>query len=146
MKISIICPSDIAMRRFLPALEQTEGLEFAGVGVYTAGERFGACPPADAGEAVARKRAQAEAMTARYGGKVYSSLAEAARAPEADAVYIPLPPALHYRYARLALEAGRHVFLEKPAVTSLGEAEELVRLARERDLALHENYMFLFHI
>ena len=39
--IGIICPSDIATRRFLPAVNQIQEIEFAGVAVNTAEERYG---------------------------------------------------------------------------------------------------------
>ena len=42
------------------------------------------------------------------------------------AVAIATPAVLHYRLAKAALEAGKHVFVEKPLALTLGEAEELV--------------------
>ena len=62
-----------------------------------------------------------------------------------DCVYIPLPPAFHYEWAKKALLAGKHVFLEKPSTTSLKYTEELVKLAEERGLVIQENYMFQYH-
>ena len=41
MKIGIICPSEIALRRFMPALQKCEDATFAGIGVYTKEERYG---------------------------------------------------------------------------------------------------------
>ena len=60
-------------------------------------------------------------------------------------LYIPLPPSLHFKWAKLALEHGKHVLVEKPATTSAVDTKELIRIASERGLALHENYMFTFH-
>lgn len=51
----------------------------------------------------------------------------------------------HARDARLALEAGKHVHVEKPPAVTLGECEELVRLAREKKLLLQTGYMWRFH-
>jgi NDP-hexose-3-ketoreductase len=62
-----------------------------------------------------------------------------------DVVYIPLPPALHHRWARNALESGRHVILEKPLATSVAEAEDLVSAARAHNRWLTENFAFLHH-
>ena len=62
-----------------------------------------------------------------------------------DAVYIPLPPGLHCRWATQAAKNGKHVFVEKPATTDLNDTGSLIRTFRENDLALHENYMFIFH-
>ena len=62
-----------------------------------------------------------------------------------DAVYLPLPPALHFRWAKAALEHGKHIFLEKPSTTSEKDTKELLALAALKRLAVHENYMFIFH-
>ncbi|MGC1295262.1 MAG: Gfo/Idh/MocA family oxidoreductase, partial [Alloacidobacterium sp.] len=51
-----------------------------------------------------------------------------------DAVHICTPNAAHYQMAKDALLAGKHVLCEKPLSVSAGEAQELVTLARERNL------------
>jgi predicted dehydrogenase len=51
----------------------------------------------------------------------------------------------HSRDARLALEAGKHVHVEKPPAVTLSECKELVRLAREKKLLLQTGYMWRFH-
>jgi predicted dehydrogenase len=50
-------------------------------------------------------------------------------APDVDLVYIATPPATHFRQARLALEAGKHVLVEKPLATTVADAETLAVLA-----------------
>ncbi len=62
-----------------------------------------------------------------------------------DAVALLLPHQLHHRVAREALEAGKHVYLEKPLTVHENEAEELIRLAGERGLtlAVAENTRFV---
>ncbi len=49
-----------------------------------------------------------------------------------DAVHIALPTPFHYTVARAALEAGKHVLLEKPMASSSREAFKLASLAEER--------------
>ena len=51
----------------------------------------------------------------------------------------------HYALARRALEAGKHVFVEKPPAMRGAEMEELVALAEERDLALMPGHLLLYH-
>ncbi len=51
-----------------------------------------------------------------------------------DSVHICTPNATHYQMAKDALLAGKHVLCEKPLSVSVAEAQELVRLARERAL------------
>lgn len=53
-----------------------------------------------------------------------------------DAVDITLPHNLHYPVVKAALEAGKHVLIEKPFTTSMSQCMELVELAEERDLTL----------
>ncbi len=54
---------------------------------------------------------------------------------EIEAVHICTPNALHFPMAKAALEAGKHVLCEKPLAISVAEAEEMVRLARAKNLA-----------
>ena len=51
----------------------------------------------------------------------------------------------HARDARLALEAGKHVHVEKPPAVTLKECNDLIRLAREKKLLLQTGYMWRFH-
>lgn len=147
MKLGIICPSEIAIRRFMPALQQCEELDFAGIGVYTKEERFGEREISDEDfqASLSKEKEKAQIFIDQYGGKLYNGYAEIATSSDIDALYIPLPPSLHFKWAKLALEHGKHVLVEKPSTTSSTDTNELVRIASERGLALHENYMFAFH-
>ena len=55
-----------------------------------------------------------------------------------DTVYIAVPNLQHVRYARIALEAGRHVIVEKPMAPTAAQTEELVQLARRKKVFLFE--------
>ena len=55
-----------------------------------------------------------------------------------DVVYIAVPNVLHVKYTRAALEAGRHVIVEKPMSPTAAQAEELAELARSKKLFLFE--------
>lgn len=59
-----------------------------------------------------------------------------------DAVIVATPPRTHATVAKLALEAGCHVLVEKPMATSVTEAEELVALADDKDLVLMSGHTF----
>lgn len=61
-----------------------------------------------------------------------------------DIVYIAVPNHLHYVMTKQALEAGKHVILEKPVTTKYEEAKELAELARERNLFLFEAISTLY--
>ena len=62
-----------------------------------------------------------------------------------DAVVVATPVPTHYDLAKRALEAGKHVFVEKPPAMKGGEIDELVALAEERDLVLMPGHLLLYH-
>ena len=55
-----------------------------------------------------------------------------------DVVYIAVPNMQHTRFVRVALEAGRHVIVEKPMTPTAAQTEELVALARRKNVFLFE--------
>lgn len=56
--------------------------------------------------------------------------------PDLDVVTISTPPSVRYDIARDCLEAGLHAMLEKPPTVTLGEIDELARIAKSRDVTL----------
>ena len=62
-----------------------------------------------------------------------------------DAVVIASPVSLHYRLAKEALLAGKHVLVEKPMTESMIQAEELVEIARQKDLRLMVGHTYLYN-
>ena len=64
--------------------------------------------------------------------------------PELTAVVIATPVATHYRFAKDALLAGKHVLIEKPFTTSSREARELVELAKRHGLTLMVDHTFVY--
>lgn len=147
IKIGVLCPADIAIRRFLPALSKISDIKFIGMGVCNREERISAdeYSEQDLRNIIQKQFDKASQCVMTYGGKVYDSYLNVLKDPDIDAVYIPLPPALHSYWTRIALENGKHVLIEKPSFLSSLEARELCRLADERKLTLYENYMFLLH-
>jgi predicted dehydrogenase len=62
-----------------------------------------------------------------------------------DAVVIATPVPTHYGLAKQALEAGKHVFVEKPPAMRAAEMDELVSLADARGLVLMPGHLLLYH-
>lgn len=64
--------------------------------------------------------------------------------PDLDAVAVATPLRQHYHLAKAALLAGKHVLVEKPLASSVAECEELIELARERELTLMVGHTFVY--
>jgi predicted dehydrogenase len=64
--------------------------------------------------------------------------------PDVEAVAIATPVSTHYDLAREALEAGKHVLVEKPLAASSREGEELVEAANGRSLVLMAGHTFVY--
>ena len=62
-----------------------------------------------------------------------------------EAVIVATPVPSHYELAKRALEAGKHVLVEKPPAMRAVEMDELVRIAGERDLVLMPGHLLLYH-
>lgn len=123
--IGIIGTSEIAFRRFLPALISQKKFNYIGI--------------------ASRNIDKTKKFIETFGGIGYASYDEILNDDTVDAIYIPLPPAMHYEWAKKSLEKNKHVFLEKPFTTNFNDTKELINTAKKRNLALHENYMFQYH-
>jgi predicted dehydrogenase len=86
-------------------------------------------------------RPAALAAANRYGVEDVIDVDRLLQLPAVDLVYISTPPFLHYSQAKAAIEAGKHVICEKPLALTVGQADELVGLARQRDRLLVANLM-----
>ena len=86
-----------------------------------------------------------EGIARRYPGiRRTTSFEDVLGDPRVEAVLLATPIGTHYALGRRALEAGRHVFVEKPLAASVAEAGELIALASERDLVLMPGHTFLY--
>ncbi|MFV8130421.1 Gfo/Idh/MocA family protein [Streptomyces syringium] len=117
--------AEFARRRMLPAMAAGPDTEVAAV--------------------ASRDGAKAAQTAARFGGTAVHGYAELLERDDVDAVYVPLPPALHAEWTKKALLAGKHVLAEKPLTTDAARTGELFDLARDRGLVLMENVMFVHH-
>ena len=83
------------------------------------------------------------ALTEKVGGGTFENAAELANF--VDAVSVATPTETHYKVARVFLERGKHVLVEKPITDSLREAEELVALARKNKCVLQVGHVERFN-
>ncbi len=83
------------------------------------------------------------ALAEKVGGGAFENAAELANF--VDAVSVATPTETHYKVARVFLERGKHVLVEKPITDSLHEAEELVALARKNKCVLQVGHIERFN-
>lgn len=86
-------------------------------------------------------RPAALAAAARFGLGPVEEVDDLLRRDDLDVVYIATPPFLHHEQALAALEAGKHVIVEKPLALTVGQADELIAAARARDRLVVANLM-----
>jgi predicted dehydrogenase len=90
--------------------------------------------------------AQLQTIGARYpSARTTTSFDELLADDTLDAVVIATPVPTHYELAKKALEAGKHVLVEKPPAMTAAEMDELVALASSRDLVLMPGHLLLYH-
>lgn len=126
IRMGILGCAEIAFRRFLPAIKDNK--DFTCVCIA---EEY--------------DKSKLEQFEKEFGLKSADSFQDIIEDENIDAVYIPLPPALHFPYAKAALEHKKHVFVEKPSTTKYEDTNILVDIAKKNKLVLQENYMFQFH-
>lgn len=86
-----------------------------------------------------RNATTGEEFSKKYNGKkVYTDLEELARSKEIDAVYIASPNSLHYEQAKLMIEHGKHVMIEKTIASNVKELESLIELAKKYNVVIME--------
>ncbi|MFI1733611.1 Gfo/Idh/MocA family protein [Streptomyces acidicola] len=125
LRVGVMGCAGIAVRRMLPAFE--------------------ACPDIEIAAVASRDEAKARQVAERFGCRPVHGYAELLEQDDIQAVYVPLPAALHAEWTEAALAAGRHVLAEKPLTTDRHRTGELLDLARTRGLVLMENVMFVQH-
>ena len=126
MNWGILSTADIAIRMFMPAIQQAAGAELKAI--------------------ASRDFSKAKQIAETFQIEACDDYEALLRREDIDIVYIPLPNSLHYEWAMKALDLGKHVFLEKPATSSYEEAKQLVEKSREKGKALIENFHFHFHV
>lgn len=86
-----------------------------------------------------RSLEKAETFAKEWGyEKAYGSYAEMLGDPKVELVYVASPHSHHYEHAKMCIEAGKHVLVEKAFTVNAKQAEELIALAREKKVLLAE--------
>jgi predicted dehydrogenase len=120
LRIGVVGVGAISLRGILPHLTQDD---VAGLVTVKA-----LCDPV-------LERARASALQFEV-PDVYASIEELLADEQVDAVTVASPIGFHFEHCRLALEAGKHVHVNKTLCTTVGEADALIEIAAARGLAL----------
>jgi predicted dehydrogenase len=125
VRVGIVGLGGVADRIHLPACRAVPEIEVAG----------GCDPSPDA-----RQR-----MAAKYGlARTFADFDEMMREVRPEAVIVGTPPASHFEICRKAIEAGVHVFCEKPFMLTVDEADRAIELTRRRNVLLRVNNQYRF--
>lgn len=125
MKWGILGTANIALNSVMPAMKTVQGNTIIAI--------------------ASRDKETANKAAKPFGIEGLGSYQALLEMDEIEAVYIPLPNSLHYEWVTKALQAGKHVLVEKSAFTSLEEAESAVALAKTQGCVIVENFQFQHH-
>ncbi|KAL8144325.1 hypothetical protein V2J09_017357 [Rumex salicifolius] len=77
--------------------------------------------------------------------KIYGTYEELLDDPAVDAVYVPLPSALHLKWAVLAAQRKKHVLLEKPVALNVAEFDQIVEACESNGVQFMDGTMWMHH-
>ena len=77
--------------------------------------------------------------------KIYRSYTEALKKTNAKIIYISLVNSKHFQWAKKALEANKHVIVDKPLTLSFKNSKKLIDLAKKKNLLIQEATVFYLH-
>ncbi|CDX48832.1 putative enzyme [Mesorhizobium plurifarium] len=93
-----------------------------------------------------RDLAKAKALGERFGARhAFGSYEELLASKEVDGVYIPLPTSQHVEWTAKAIEAGKHVLVEKPLALDAKDIPPLIKLRDQKKVLVCEAFMVVYH-
>jgi dTDP-3,4-didehydro-2,6-dideoxy-alpha-D-glucose 3-reductase len=125
MNVLIIGFSSIVQRRVLPALFSL--------------------PEVDRISIASRRPFPVDVIPPEKLGGIYQGYANALSKCEPCLAYVSLPNSMHAEWASHALDAGFHVIIDKPSVTNVADARELVEIAERKGLCLSEANVWQYY-
>jgi Predicted dehydrogenases and related proteins len=145
IRVGVLGTANIAERRMIPAIKKCNGFEYVCAAVSSREETGEEYSEEDFFPLRQRKEKKAAEFVRKFGGQSVCGYGEMLKRTDIDAVYIPLPPALHFRWAMEALRHGKHILVEKPFSTCVTDTRRVIEEAQKRGLSVMENYGFCFH-
>ena len=125
LRIGVMGCASIAERMVIPAILESDEFELVLVS--------------------SREEAKAKRYAEKFSCGYVVGYEQLISRPDIDVIYMPLPTGLHLEWALKTLDAGKHILLEKSLALNLNEAERIIEKAKEKNLLIQENFMFVFH-
>ena len=125
LKIGILGYANIAKKAIIPAIQENQYFNLYGV--------------------ASRNTTNENEITQDLGCRFYNTYESMIEDATINALYIPLPNSLHFEWAKKALKQGKHLLVEKSLACTLEDVNALNELAKEKGLALIENFQFRKH-
>ncbi|MDF1672022.1 MAG: Gfo/Idh/MocA family oxidoreductase [Vicingaceae bacterium] len=125
LKIGVLGCANIAKRNVIPAILEIEGLELIAV--------------------ASRAQEKADEYAGLFNCEAIEGYQKLIERKDIGAIYMSLPTGLHEEWVVKALEAGKHLLVEKSLAMNYASAQRMVTLAKEKGLLIMENFMFLYH-
>ncbi len=125
LRIGVLGCANIAKRSVIPAIKSIADFELVAI--------------------ASRSKAKAEEFATAFNCEAIEGYQNLIDRTDIDAIYMPLPTGLHEEWVIKALEAGKHIHIEKSLAMDYDSAHRMVDLARQKELLIMENFMFLYH-
>lgn len=126
LRLGVMSCSSFALRAMVPAIAVSPSVKLIAI--------------------ASRDRAKATEAATKLGARAFDSYQALLDDPEIDAIYMPLPTGLHEEWVHKALDAGKHILVEKSLAMDFASASEMIAKAREKHLLLLENFLFPRHL
>lgn len=92
-----------------------------------------------------RSQEKADEFAAQFNCKAVEGYENLLNDESIEAIYMPLPTGLHEEWVDKCLSKGKHILCEKSLAMDYASAQRMVEKAKEKNLLLMENFMFLYH-
>ncbi|MFT6874059.1 MAG: putative dehydrogenase [Granulosicoccus sp.] len=126
LKFGILSTAKIAREHLIPAIQQADNAQLVGI--------------------ASRDLKKATKMAERFNvPQAFGSYEAMLDSPEIEAVYIPLPTAQHVEWSLKAIQAGKHVLVEKPLALKAADITKLIKARDKAGVVVSEAFMVTYH-
>lgn len=125
LKVGVMGCSSFAQRAMIPALQECGTMELVCV--------------------ASRTLEKASEVASAFGCEAVAGYDALLKRKDIDAVYMPLPTGLHGEWCTKALEAGKHLLVEKSFAGNYESAQRMLKLAKKKNCLVFENFQFQTH-